>query len=123
MAKEYRGTCGVQVVPLVVVPLGLQNLVGLSVLSVLNTAAGVMNTYCRHTPSELLEQLGDGILSNVSFQKTEEINKFIACDFCSSVSAMLPSPKSSLPMQFFDQFCIYVLYFFHYVFSLLSFRC
>ena len=46
---------------------GPSDLVGLSVLSLLKTAAGVMNTYRKHTPSELLAQLRAGILSNVSF--------------------------------------------------------
>ena len=42
-------------------------LLGLGVLSLLNTAAEVMTTSGRHTPSELLAQFSDGILSNVTF--------------------------------------------------------
>ena len=46
---------------------GPSDLVGLNVLSLLKTAAGVMTTNGRHTPSELLAQFSAGILSNVSF--------------------------------------------------------
>ena len=35
------------------------------------------------------------------FEKTEDKNEFYACDFCSSVSAALPFPNSSLLMLFF----------------------
>ena len=51
---------------------GPSDLVGLSVLSLSKTAAGVMTTSGKHTPSELLAQFSAGILSNVSFLKTEE---------------------------------------------------
>ena len=54
---------------------------GLSVLSLLGTAAGVMTTSGKHTPSELFEQFSALILSNVSFLKTEDKNIFNACDF------------------------------------------
>ena len=42
---------------------GRSDLVGLSLLK---TAAGVMTTSCKHTPSELFVQSSAGILSNVS---------------------------------------------------------
>ena len=50
---------------------GPSELVGLSVLSLLKTAAGEMTTSVKHhqTPSELLAQFSAGILSNVSFKK------------------------------------------------------
>ena len=80
---------------------GPSDLVGLRVLGLLNTAAEVMSASGIHTPSELLAQLSDGILSSVSFSKKEEKNKCNCCDFCLSVSEVLPSPKFSLPMPFF----------------------
>ena len=46
---------------------GPSDLVGLSFLSLLKTAAGVMTTSGKHTPSELLAHFSAGILSNVSF--------------------------------------------------------
>ena len=46
---------------------GPSDLVGLCVLSLLRTAAGVMTTFGRHTPSELFAQFSAGILSNISF--------------------------------------------------------
>ena len=65
------------------------------------SAAGVATTSGKHTPSELLAQFSAGILSNVSFSKTEDNNKFCACDFCSSVSAVFPFPNFSLLTPFF----------------------
>ena len=62
-------------------------------------------------------------------------NKFNACDFCLSVSAVLPFPNTSLLMPFFtfndvftyfpknlDQFYIFLQYLFHTVFLILSFH-
>ena len=57
------------------------HLVGLGVMSLLNTATGVMTTSGKHTPSELLANFSGGILVNVSFQKTREKNKFNVFDF------------------------------------------
>ena len=67
----------------------------------LKTAAGVMTTSGKYTPSELFMQFSAGILSNVLFQKTVEKNIFNACDFCSSVSVVLPFPNSSMLIPFF----------------------
>ena len=71
-----------------------------------------MSTAGKHTPSELLAQFSDGILSNISFFKTEEKNKFNASDFF-SVSAVLPTPKSGLPMLSFtfnDVFTYFLIF-------------
>ena len=46
---------------------GPSDLVGLSVLSVLKTAAGVMTSFGKYTPSDLFAQFSAGILSNESF--------------------------------------------------------
>ena len=80
---------------------GPSDLLGLSVLSLLKTVAGVMTTSGKHTQSELLAQLRAGILSNVSFFKAEEKNKVNACEFCSSVFAVMPFPNISLLIPFF----------------------
>ena len=92
-----------------------------------------MNTSGKHTPSELLAKFSAEILYNVAFRKTEEKNKFSACDLFSSVSAVLPFHNTSLLMPFFtfndiltyekrnwDQFCIFQQYFFHAVFIIFS---
>ena len=43
---------------------GPSYLVELSVLNLIHTAAEVMTTSSKHTPSEMLAQFSDGILSN-----------------------------------------------------------
>ena len=68
-------------------------------LCLLKTAYGVMTIYGKQLPSELSAQFSAGILSNVPLSK-KKTNKFNACDFFPSLSAVCQFSKSSLLMPF-----------------------